>query len=645
MKIALLALVAAAIAAPVTTPSAHAAGDYLWPYPKTVVDYKQQIVLPAGGLSVVAKDSNDYFFSDLQAAIGVLKTSFQSKVKKSSNSPAAKTFPVTVSIDKAINGVKALVDTDESYSLNVTASGVQVHATSQVGARYALQTLSQLITADGSLIVADIIDQPRFGYRGFMFDTARTFFPVEDILRILDGLAANKINVFHWHIYDAQSFPIKWDSYPDMQKAAFKDAKGKPKLYTEQNVRDIVQYAYQRNIRVIPEFELPGHNGVFGYIDPSLVVGWNHSPWDGRNGRATNDSTGFIGWGAQYCSEPPCGQLDIRKPAAIALIDQLIREVGAWFEDPVLHVGHDEVNARGYGLVPDNWDSVPADATHAMMQEFEPKLVNILKKYGKTYAAWDEVAWAHGIENIVPKDAVIQLWEMDGSITVPQLTALGFNKIVLSPYMFYYLDCSPSQTWCQWDDGSYPETTYTKPGYAFYPGRWHTWDYIYSFDPLDGLSASDAAAVYGGFGSQWTETVKRHNVDRYVFPRISAIAERYWSYDAAPAFNATTTATRLDRFRASLINEHQIDASDLSYLGNQEDLVYMTELCDGAIGAAWQLTSASNGNAGVPLTDIKGNPADPAGFYTAYGNYCQISSLYNTNTLVHQVPAKVAYGY
>ncbi|KAI9327966.1 glycoside hydrolase superfamily, partial [Obelidium mucronatum] len=660
MRLVLLAsLVATALAAFPTAPATRAATDYLWPVPKTVVDHKTTVVLPPGGFQVQALNSNDYFFEDLQAAIAGLHKSLAAKRAGASGSGSGKKYPVTVAIEHKLAGPAQLVGASEAYALNITASGASIRAPSQVGARYALQTLAQLVTAQGALAVADVADAPRFAYRGFMLDTARNFFPVQDLKRLLDGFAAAKINVFHWHIYDSQSFPIKWDSYPQLLKAAYKDAQGKPKVYTEQQVRDLIQYAWQRNIRVIPEFEMPGHNAVFGHIDPSLIASWNHSPWDNFNAYPANNSNPanptYVGWGRQYCAEPPCGQLDVRKSKAIALLDQLVGEVGAWFADPVLHVGHDEVNARAYGLVPDNWDSVPADATHALMRDFEPKLLSILAKHGKKYAAWDEVAWAYGIESMVPKDAVVGVWSDYAKNLVPAMTKLGLNKIVVAPYSTYYFDCSPSQIWCvDWDyeggsESFEPPTKYDNAGLITYPGRWHTWEKMYTTDILAGLTESDKKAIYGGSGALWSETVKRHNLDRYVFPRVAAIAEQLWSYDNAPAFDKVKTSERLARFRASLINEHSIDAAALDYLGNQEGVVYRMESCDADIHARWGKSTAASGEAGMPTTDDAGNA--PIGdvyanaYYTAFGDFCKTAALYNTNSFVPAVPAKVAYGF
>jgi len=324
----------------------------------------------------------------------------------------------------------------------------------------------------------------------------------------------------------------------------------------------------------------------------------------------------------------------------------LISEVGSWFQDPVLHVGHDEINARAYKLVPEAWDEVPFDALFPMMREFEPKLLKMLAKAKKTYAAWDDVADQFGIEDIVPKNGLIGVWQGPTVERVNKMAEQGFNNIILSPSDTYYLDCSPSARWCSSDyERTIPATKYDIPGFATFTGQWHNWTMIYNYDPLAGLTPKAQAAIKGGQGSLWTETIKRHNVDRFTFPRASVIGEKLWSY-ANAKFDGNT-AKRLARFRASLINELQIDAAALDYLGNGEDMVYRTEMCDGAgMTAANQKTNECC-FPGEPLTGGNGGELQPpyGSHFADPTDYCRIAGKYITNQLVHAVPAKVSYGY
>ncbi|KAI9202653.1 glycoside hydrolase superfamily [Polychytrium aggregatum] len=619
----------------------HAAGDYLWPYPAQVTDKKA--LISAHGFTLADNSQNN---ENVVAAFGRLQASARSRF---SASKAKSSLTVTVSIAND-NGfaAKDLVGADESYTLDVSSSGVNVKANTQVGAIYALQTLSQLVTSSGQVVAATVNDAPAYPYRGFMLDTARNFFPVADIKRIIDGLAYSKINVFHWHIYDSQSFPIDWPSYPQLLNAAYKDANGKPKVYNEQDVRDIVQYAFQRNIRVLPEFEAIGHNAVFAAADPSFVVGLNHAPWDGRNGDANNASNGVVWWGTQWCNQPPCGQIDLTNQAAINFFNQLVAEVGAWFEDPVLNFGHDEFNYRVYGTTPDSWDSVDVNGIYQLMAQAEPKLLQVAQTNNKHYGAWDDIVTDFNVQNIIPKDTYIWNWQGDNS-AIQNFADQGFTNIIATTSNAYYLDCSPSAHWCSDDfERSVPATSYNLTGYATFAGQWHNWTRIYTYDATTGLTASAKKALIGGSVALWSETIKRHNLDRYVFPRTSAFAERYWSGSAAPAYDAVKTAARLDRFRTTLVNELQIAAADLSYLGNQEGTVFRPEWCDANLATPGQKTHECC-FPGEPLTGHNGSPIDTTVGYHFPSNdntdYCKIASTYKTNSYTHAVPQAIPYPY
>ncbi|KAI8613535.1 glycoside hydrolase superfamily [Chytriomyces sp. MP71] len=570
-----------------TPPSAS---DYLWPAPRQITDLKSQVAVSAFQLSSNADASLT------STAFNFLTRSLASK--QSAGNGVTYNVLVNIANPQAVTSAEQLSGADESYTLSVLASGATITAPSKVGAVYALQTLSQLITSTGSLVLAQISDSPRFSYRGLLFDTSRNFFPPEDMRRVIDGMFMSKMNVIHWHLYDAQSFSLQWDAHPELSYfGAYRNADGSRKVYTKSDVQAMVQYAFQKNVRIIPEFDLPGHSAVFGFSGGNLVTHWNSTPWD------------------YYCVQPPCGQLDPRNSRAMQIIHDLITDVGSWFKDPFIHVGHDELPGNAYD----------GSNVKDVLRAFEPQLTGYLNAAGKKYAAWDEVVGDYGIDDLVPKDALITVWRSPSSPHIQQAASSGFKNIVVGPSDVWYLDCSPSATWCQTDyERQNPQTSYNIPGFVTSTGQWHTWQSIYAYDPLSGLDASSASAVKGGFGALWSETIKRHNLDRYLFPRLSAIGERLWSYDAAPG----RTDVRLARFRASLVNEARIGAADLNYLGNGEGMVYRPELCDGASG--WQTGSYAGGQ--------PGNPVDS-------GDYCKIASKYRTNDLVYSPPARVDYGY
>jgi hexosaminidase len=177
---------------------------------------------------------------------------------------------LVVSVDGAGEAVQG-VDEDESYSLDITSQGAHLHAATDVGAMRGLETLLQLVQSDGQgfwLPVVSIQDSPRFRWRGLMIDCSRHFEPVGVIERTLDGMAAVKLNVFHWHLSDDQGFRIESRVYP---KLTGEGSDGQ--YYTQDQAREVVEYARGLGIRVVPEFDMPGHSTSWAVGYPELVSG------------------------------------------------------------------------------------------------------------------------------------------------------------------------------------------------------------------------------------------------------------------------------------------------------------------------------------------------------------------------------------
>ncbi|KAJ1936596.1 Glucosamine-6-phosphate isomerase (Glucosamine-6-phosphate deaminase) (GNPDA) (GlcN6P deaminase), partial [Kickxella alabastrina] len=220
--------------------------------------------------------------------------------------------------------------TDESYILDIPVNGkATLNANTPYGIVRGLETLSQLVFANGKSKAIHntpihIADAPLFPHRGILFDSARNYFSVKSIHRILDAMSFNKMNVLHWHVVDAQSWPIESKTYPELHA---KGAYGADMQYSHDDVRGIIQYAKERGIRVIPEFDVPGHTYIVGEAFPELMSCTNKQPnWD------------------HFAAEPPSGQLNIAKPETIEFTKNLFTEYTKLFPDSVFHLGGDEVN-------------------------------------------------------------------------------------------------------------------------------------------------------------------------------------------------------------------------------------------------------------------------------------------------------------
>ncbi|KAJ3325319.1 N-acetyl-glucosamine-6-phosphate deacetylase [Boothiomyces sp. JEL0866] len=416
---------------------------------------------------------------------------------------------------------------DESFNLTVPSTGpITIKSHYGIGAKRALESLAQLITPktlvpnfvlekrkcsdlniEKGFVVENtpwqISDYPQFKHRGILLDTSRHFISKENIFSIMDGMEAAKMNVFHWHIVDSQSFPLESNVVP-------LNAYSQWQFYSKQDVKDIIQYAYTRGIRVIPEFDMPGHTTAWK-INEFIVCG-NKEPW------------------TSFCNEPPCGQIDITKQKNLDIIQQFISEQSELFSDPYLHLGSDEVNSNCY--MTDPGVSKYLNATGTTLDQLLSKFTLSVKGYAnhnkKQTIFWEETVLNH---NITMTGSVIQAWI--GAESVQKLVSLGY-KVIASPYNEWYLDCgrgnfvSGKNSWCD---------------------PYKTWRTVYEYDPLQGIDASAAHLVLGGEVAMWTELVDNDDVQTVLFPRAFAAAEVLWG---SPNRNWEEAIYRLDQFRTML---------------------------------------------------------------------------------------------
>ncbi|WP_324020598.1 family 20 glycosylhydrolase [Pantoea sp. JZ29] len=303
-------------------------------------------------------------------------------------------------------------DSDESYQLNVNSDGVLLRATTRFGAMRGMETLLQLIenTPEGTRIPwVTIQDKPRFAWRGILIDSARHFMPIRTIKRQIDGIAAARMNVLHWHLTDDQGWRFASSRYPQLQQNASDGL-----FYTQEEMRDVVQYAAERGVRVVPELDFPGHASALAVAMPELIS----APGPYRMER---------GWGV---FKP---LLDPSNEQVYQVIDALIGEVAAIFPDPYVHIGGDEVD-------PSQWqassriqqfmhDRGLADS-HALQAYFNQRLEKILEKHQRHMVGWDEIAHPD-----LPHSILIQSWQ--GQDALGTVAKNGYRGILSTGF---YLD-------------------------------------------------------------------------------------------------------------------------------------------------------------------------------------------------------------
>jgi hexosaminidase len=371
-------------------------------------------------------------------------------------------------------GTRPTLDTDESYSLNSTNSAIVLRAKTVFGAMHGLQTLQQLLQVeDGHYVIpaVQINDSPRFPWRGLMIDVSRHFMPLPVIYRTLDGMAAVKLNVFHWHLTDDQGVRVESKLFP---KLTLMGSDGL--FYTQDQVRAVVAYASARGIRVVPEFDVPGHV-------TSWLVGM---PELGSVQRPYEISRTFGVWD---------GALDPTKESTYKFLDAFIGEMAGLFPDEYMHMGGDESNGADWKANPRIVAFMQAHnmkSTDALQTYFSTRVLALVKQHHKQMVGWDEI-----LSPDVPKDAVIQSWRGVEALAVA--ARQGNRGILSAPY---YLDGMKTSERMYLDDPMPDAST---------------------------LTAEQQKLILGGEVCMWAEHITPQTVDSRIWPRTAAIAERFWS--------------------------------------------------------------------------------------------------------------------
>ncbi|KAF9923428.1 hypothetical protein FBU30_006519 [Linnemannia zychae] len=438
---------------------------------------------------------------------------------------------------RALQHIAGLEDRVISGTSNSVTTAV-LTASTQWGAIHGLDTFTQLIVATKSDLTGAsaptnnqleihntpwaIYDEPRFSHRGLLLDTSRNYVAVPDIIRTLDAMSVVKLNVFHWHVLDQQTYPLVSKSFPELTA---KGAQNPEKVYTAQDVAAIIQHGAERGIRVLPEFDSPGHAASWGRAFPNITVCLDALPH------------------STYAAEPPAGQLDPLEPFTYTVLDTLVKEWSAQFPDSQSHIGGDEVNMNCWktskrladyihnenhraeyerAIMPvidtqaDNTN--PMSRTIAGRQSGEDKLLELylnrvfamFMAQGKRPIVWEEMALEHNVQ--LPSSAIVQVWK--NAANAKKVIAQG-RPVILSSSEFWYLDCgagawligSQGHSWC----------------------KYASWQRIYSYGLTDELDEEQQKMVYGGEICMWGEQTDSSNLDTNVWPRSAAAAEVLWS--------------------------------------------------------------------------------------------------------------------
>jgi hexosaminidase len=472
----------------------------------TLMPQPAQLTVSSGGLDIsrgVGIGADKFHDDRLDNAISWFRERLQTQTGTMTETGAAS---VVISVDGPGEAVQAL-DEDETYTLEITAQGAHLHAATNVGAMRGLETLLQLVQSDGNgfwLPLVSIQDAPRFKWRGLMIDCSRHFEPVGVIERTLDGMAAVKMNVFHWHLSDDQGFRIESKLYPKLTGMG-----SDGQFYTQEQAKEVVAYASALGIRVVPEFDMPGHSTAWAVGYPELASA-----------------------AGPFTIERRFGVFDVvmdpTRETTYAFLDKFIGEMAEIFPDAYLHIGGDENNGTEWKRNPRiqafMHDHSLKD-TAALQAYFNKRLLPILTKHGKKMIGWDEV-----LTPDLPKDVVVQSWRGVDSLAAG--AKQGYSEILSAGYYLDHID---------------PASTH------------------YGVDPLPAssdLTPEQAARIWGGEACMWSEYVEPRTIDSRIWPRTAAIAERLWS--------PRTITSEDDMYRRLAVESLRLEELGLTHISQEE---------------------------------------------------------------------------
>jgi hexosaminidase len=373
------------------------------------------------------------------------------------------------------NAIPKLGD-DESYNLEITANQAKITAPTTVGAMRGLETFLQLLEGDKEgfyFPAVSINDKPRFAWRGLMIDSARHYQPMDVMRRNLDAMAAVKLNVLHWHLTEDQGFRVESLKFPELYKLG-----SDGNFYTQTEIREIIKYAADRGIRVMPEFDMPGHATAWLVSHPEIGSGKPGETYKIERRAGIFDPT-----------------LDPTNEKTYKLLEVFFAEMSALFPDAYMHIGGDENEGKQWAANPKIQAFMKEKGIKnqdGLQQYFNQRILKFLQKSGKIMMGWDEI-----FQPEIPKNIVIQSWR--GPESLAKVAKQG-NQGILSNG--YYID-------------------------LMFPASQH-----YVVDPIPAdtkLTAEEQKRILGGEATMWSEWVSPETIDSRIWSRMPAIAERFWS--------------------------------------------------------------------------------------------------------------------
>ena len=408
------------------------------------------------------------------------------------------------------NQIQLIADrqlTHEAYKLQIDASGIKIYSSGDAGFLYGMKTLKQmLVNSEGTTLPCVVIeDEPRFSYRGMMLDVARYFYPVEVIKSFIDQMADYKLNSFHWHLTEDYGWRIEIKKYPDLtQKGAWRRSTQYSKYpplqdmvphwgyYSQEEIRDIVQYASSRNIVVVPEIEMPGHAMAALSVFPHLSC--TGGPFAVP-----------VQWGIKediFCAG---------NEETFRFLEDVLTEVISLFPGEYIHIGGDEAPKKRWKVCPKCQQRMQTENLQneeELQSYFVHRIAQFLETKGKKIIGWDEILQGES----PPKNSVVMSWRGDKG----GIEAANRNyEVIMTPNNILYFD--------RYQTKKYDVEPINIGGYVHL-------DSVYNYDPLRSLPVDKKKYIKGMQANIWMEYIHSLDMLEYMmYPRVLALSEIVWS--------------------------------------------------------------------------------------------------------------------
>lgn len=494
---------------------------------------RTQIVAPPSA-QALAEQLRDYLHPATDFPFPIVRTAVSSSV--------------AISLDRTLKRLGP-----EGYRLEIARTGIRIRAYSPAGLFYGMQSLRQLLPPDlmrrtrvdgvrWAVPVAVIEDTPRFSWRGAHMDVARHFMPKEFVLKFLDLMALHKLNVFHWHLVDDQGWRIEIKKYPRLALVGGKTdyttfnpvqpmqpvSLPQGGYYTQDDIREVVRYAGERFITVLPEIEMPGHAAAAITAYPELGNKLEIEQGGGDTSFMSFSGGGTAGWDSNFNVDD----------STIHVLQDILTEVMALFPGKFIHVGGDEVDKRPWHYNPKaqaRMQALGLKDENELQSWFVRQMDQFLEAHGRRLVGWDEI-----LEGGLAPGATVMSWRgMAGGVAA----AKAGHDVVMAPGDFTYLDHY------QWIA---PRSEPLAIGGSL------PLEQVYQFEPVPPeLNATEAQHILGGQAQLWSEFIPQQKQMEYLaYPRLCALAETVWSPRASRNFADFSARLQPDVERLRILDVH-----------------------------------------------------------------------------------------